>query len=241
MTRPVKVVAIDGPSGSGKSSVSRAVASQLGWDYLDTGAMYRAMTAWMLDRGVDVNDQDAVAAASPRPVPVIATDPRHAAVAVDGRDVTEVIRGSAVTAAVSAVSSVQEVRTRLVEMQRAAVQAALAAGRGIVVEGRDIGTVVLPEADLKIFLTASEGERARRRQAEFSDSAAQVDDATASSRGTDGEVGRTAESMARRDHADSTRATSPLARADDAVVIDATDLTLVDVVARVLELVHDRG
>jgi len=224
------VVAIDGPSGSGKSSVSRAVATQLGWRYLDTGAMYRAITAWMLEHAVDVNDGSAVASSSSQPTLRITTDPDVASISVDGRDVTVEIRSDQVTAAVSAVSAVPEVRARLVDLQREAVNHAMDEGRGIVVEGRDIGTIVLPDADVKIFLTASETERARRRTDELVE---QRQDPEA------GDVTSTAAAIARRDHADSTRAVSPLAHADDAYMIDATDLSLDEVVARVLGLVAD--
>ena len=228
MTARALVVAIDGPSGSGKSSVSRAVAAQLGWRYLDTGAMYRAITAWMLEHGVDVNDESAVASHSSRPTLHIATDPNVASIHVDDRDVTVEIRSDEVTAAVSAVSAVPDVRARLVALQRDAVTEAKDEGRGIVVEGRDIGTVVLPDADVKIFLTASETERARRRTDELAEQR-RVSDS--------GDVTSTAAAIARRDHADSTRLVSPLSRAEDANTIDATDLSLDEVVARVLELV----
>ncbi len=219
------VVAIDGPSGSGKSSVSRRVALTQGWQYLDTGAMYRAVAAWMLAHGFDVNDSTAVAANVERPDLVISTDPDDVRVSIDGRDVTAEIRTASVTAAVSAVSAVPEVRAKLVDLQQRAVASARAQGQGIVVEGRDIGSVVLPGADLKIYLTADHTERARRRADEIA--------------GT--EVAATADAIAIRDEADSTRATSPLLQASDAVVIDATDLSFDDVVARVLDLVARRG
>ena len=225
MSAACLVVAIDGPSGSGKSSVSRRVALTKGWQYLDTGAMYRAVAAWMLAHAIDVNDSVTVAATVERPVLVISTDPADVQVSIDGRDVTAEIRTASVTAAVSAVSAVPEVRAKLVGLQQGAVASALGQGQGIVVEGRDIGTVVLPDADLKIYLTADHTERARRRADEIAD----------------GEVAATADAIATRDEADSTRAASPLLQADDAVVIDATDLSFDDVVARVLDLVARRG
>ena len=160
------VVAIDGPSGSGKSSTSRGVARALDLDYLDTGAMYRAMAWYMLDRGVDVADPAAVAALADQPMLASTTDPDAPTIAVDGVDVSEPIRGEAVTGAVSPVAAVPEVRARLVDIQRAVVAASLADGRGIVVEGRDIGTVVLPDATAKIFLTADPEARAARRALE---------------------------------------------------------------------------
>ena len=226
------VVAVDGPSGSGKSSVSRGVARGLGLDYLDTGAMYRALTWAMLRDGVDVTDAEAVAAACSAPRLDSGTDPDAPTIAVDGQDVSVAIRQSDVTAAVSAVSAVPAVRQRLVEVQRASVEAARAAGRGIVVEGRDIGTVVLPDADVKVFLVADPAVRAARRAAEDAARAGRddVDDHV---------VRRTEEELRRRDAHDSSRETSPLTRADDAVVVDATDLTLDEVIAAVVSLVRE--
>jgi cytidylate kinase len=221
------VVAVDGPSGSGKSSVSRAVAGQLGLRYLDTGAMYRALTWWLLDRGVDVHDADAVAGASDLPQLVPGTDPAHESITIDGIDVAGPIRTDQVTAAVSAVSAVPAVRARMAALQRT-----LIGDGGIVVEGRDIGTVVAPDAGVKVFLTASERARAQRRAAEHS-AADPSDDG--------GAVDATEKSMRRRDALDSSRQVSPLRQADDAVVIDATDLTLQQVVDAVASLVRDRA
>ncbi len=210
------VVAIDGPSGSGKSSTSREVASRLGLRYLDTGAMYRAMTWWYLEQGVDVDDAEAVAARADAPVLVSGTDPQAPTITVDGTDVAEPIRGSAVTAAVSAVSSVPAVRSRLLREQRDII------GTGsIVVEGRDIGTVVAPEAAVKIYLTADPDARAIRRAAERS--------------GSDVDATRT--DLARRDAIDSGRVTAPLTMADDAAHIDTTPYTLEEVVDQIVELV----
>ncbi|GGM63362.1 cytidylate kinase [Thermopolyspora flexuosa] len=218
------VVAIDGPSGSGKSSVSRGVARELGLRYLDTGAMYRAITWWMLREGVDVGDAAAVAARAGEPELVVGTDPDAPAIAVDGVDVAGPIRGPEVTGAVSAVSAVPEVRRRLVARQREIMDEACRDGAGIVIEGRDIGTVVAPDATVKIFLTASAEERARRRTAELT--------------GTTLEAQR--EAMARRDQLDSTRPVNPLAKADDAVELDTTGLTLDEVIAEVLRLTKER-
>ena len=219
------VVAVDGPSGSGKSSVSRQVAAELGLRYLDTGAMYRAVTWWMLTHGIDVTDAAAVAASAEEPVVVPGTDPTDPTITVDGTDVRGPIRGDDVTNAVSAVSAVPAVRARLVDLQRSAL-----AGGGIVVEGRDIGTVVAPEADVKIFLTASEQARALRRAAEHS----------ATDQG-DIVVGRTRDALRRRDKIDSSRSVSPLRKAGDAVEIDATERTLAEVVDTVTRLVLDRA
>lgn len=218
------VVAMDGPSGSGKSSVSRAVARELGLRYLDTGAMYRAMTWWMLRQDVDLGDPEAIAARSGEPEIVVGTDPDAPGIAVDGEDVAAPIRGPEVTGAVSAVSAVPEVRRRLVAQQRDIMDAACREAGGIVIEGRDIGSVVAPQAPVKIFLTASADARARRRTAELS--------------GTTVEAQLSA--MARRDTLDSTRKTDPLAKADDAVELDTTALTLEEVISEVLRLTKER-
>jgi len=211
------VVAMDGPSGSGKSSTSRGVAVRLGLRYLDTGAMYRAMTWWMLEHGIDVEDAAAVAAQADAPLLVSGTDPAAPTITVDGVDVSGPIREQAVTSAVSAVSAVPEIRERLLREQRDII-----GHGGIVVEGRDIGTVVAPDAPVKVFLTADPAARAARRSAEQA--------------GTD--VAATQADLLRRDTIDSGRATSPLAMADDAHHIDTTPYTLDEVVDRVVALVH---
>ncbi|MFE9768987.1 (d)CMP kinase [Streptomyces sp. NPDC005808] len=220
-TVPAVIVAIDGPSGTGKSSTSKAVASQLGLSYLDTGAQYRAITWWMVSNGIDITDPSAIAAAAGKPEIVSGTDPAAPAITVDGTDVAGPIRTDEVTSKVSAVSAVPEVRARITELQRS-----IAAGAegGIVVEGRDIGTTVLPDADLKIFLTASEAARAARRNGEL--------------KGAD--INATREALAKRDAADSSRKTSPLAKADDAVEVDTSDLTLQQVIECVVTLVEEK-
>ena len=211
------VVAMDGPSGSGKSSTARGVAERLGLRYLDTGAMYRAVTWWMLEHDVDPDDAEAVAAHADRPVLVSGTDPAAPTITVDGADVAGPIRGAAVTSAVSAVSAVPQVRARLRREQSEAI------GSGdIVVEGRDIGTVVAPDADVKVYLTADPDARATRRSAE------QV--------GSD--VTATREDLLRRDSVDSGRPISPLTMAADARHIDTTPYTLDEVVAQVVALVE---
>jgi cytidylate kinase len=209
-----KVVAIDGPAGAGKSTLAQAVAAHLGLERLDTGAMYRAVAWRALSDGLDPHDRDAVAEMA-RGLTIEVGD----RVTVDGRDVTDDIRTAAVDAAVSAVAANPEVRATLVARQRRWV-----AERGAgVVEGRDIGTVVLPDADLKIYLTAGTGERARRRAGERADgrSVAEIE--------TD---------LQRRDRLDSTRDHSPLVApkdvADDAVVIDSTGKSARDVLREVL-------
>ncbi|MEU1164343.1 (d)CMP kinase [Streptomyces sp. NPDC005921] len=215
------IVAIDGPAGTGKSSTSKAVAAQLGLSYLDTGAQYRAMTWWMVTNGIDVADPSEIAAAAGKPEIVSGTDPADPTITVDGTDVAGPIRTQEVSGAVSAVSAVPEVRARITELQRSL---AASAGVGIVVEGRDIGTTVLPDADLKIFLTASPEARAARRSGEL--------------KGAD--VNATREALIKRDAADSTRKTSPLAKADDAVEVDTTELTLTQVVECVVTLVEEK-
>src|ERR1039458_9143285 len=161
------IIAVDGPAGSVKSSAARGVARGLGLRYLDTGAMYRALTWWMLHHGVPVSSPEAVASHAQEPVIEVSTDPGHPSVSVDGTDVTAQIRSRQVSNAVSAVASVPEVRARLVAMQQAIIARTCADGAGIVVEGRDIGTVVAPDAPVKVYLTASETIRAERRSADL--------------------------------------------------------------------------
>ncbi|GIJ36281.1 (d)CMP kinase [Micromonospora sediminimaris] len=214
------VVAVDGPSGSGKSTVSRRLATSLGGRYLDTGAMYRAITWAVLRSGVDLTDAQAVAKVAGEVDLRIGTDPAGYGVTVDGVNVETDIRGPEVTAAVSAVAAVPAVRALLVARQRDMINKA---GR-IVVEGRDIGSVVTPDADLKVYLTASAAARAARRSAE------NASDVTA-----------TAADLARRDQLDSTRKADPLAQAPDAVVLDTTELGIDEVVARLRALLAERS
>jgi cytidylate kinase len=197
------VIAIDGPAGSGKSTVARTVAELLGWSFLDTGAMYRAVTCEALFRGIEVHD--AVAVAGVADDVSLTTLPR---VTVNGRDVEDEIRGDEINAAVSVVAANPEVRASMVARQR---EFAAAQPLGTVVEGRDITTVVFPHASIKVFLTASLEERARRR-------------------GDEGE-----DSVARRDEADSTRAVSPLRQADDALVLDTTGRDVEDVAQEIVQ------
>ncbi|MGY1593706.1 (d)CMP kinase [Geodermatophilus sp. SYSU D00708] len=214
-------ITLDGPSGTGKSSVARAVATRLGANYLDTGAMYRAATVAVLDAGIDPEDAEAVAAVVARAKIEVGTAADTELVQVDGVDVAVRIRGAEVTRAVSAVSAVPSVRRRLVDQQRALVASADA----VVVEGRDIGTVVLPDATLKVYLTAAPEARAQRR-------AAQLGLTTAD------EIAALAADLRRRDEYDSSREDSPLRPAADAVVVDSTHLDREGVVDRVVELAH---
>lgn len=209
-------IAIDGPSGSGKSTVSRALAADLAGDYVDTGATYRALTWGLLQRGVHLESADAIAAACAFPEIQVSSDPGHQQVFADSVDVTEAIRSEEVTAAVSAVAAVPAVRARLVSLQRTFAERARAAGRPVVMEGRDIGTVVLPEATLKVWLTADVQARAARRAAEVGAHHA-----------------HTIEALEVRDAKDSSRAISPAEAAPDAVVIDATHLDVAGVVAAI--------
>jgi cytidylate kinase len=212
------VVAVDGTSGSGKSSTCRGVADRLGLRYLDTGAQFRAMTWFMLEHGVDVKDPRAVAARCAEPTITSGTDPLAPTIEVDGVDVSVPIRSTEVNAAVSPVSTVPEVRARLLRLQREIIGAG-----GIVVEGRDIATVVWPQAEVKLYLSADPSARARRRVAEHAHL---------------GDV-RTAEAgLLERDKIDSGRATAPLTIAEGAVHIDTTDLTLDEVVDHVVGLVE---
>ncbi|BBY67247.1 (d)CMP kinase [Mycolicibacterium helvum] len=218
------VVAVDGPAGTGKSSVSRGLARALDAHYLDTGAMYRLVTLSTLRAKVDLSDPEAIAAAADVPLSV-GNDPDVDRAYLGGEDVSAEIRGDEVTRAVSAVSAVPRVRTRLVALQRE-----LASGPdNVVVEGRDIGTVVLPDADVKIFLTASAETRARRRN----------DQNVAVGLSDDYET--VLADVRRRDHLDSTRAVSPLRPADDAVIVDTSEMTEAEVVAHLLQLVEQRS
>jgi cytidylate kinase len=216
------IIAIDGPSGSGKSSTSRGVAERLGLRYIDTGAMYRAMTWWVLANGIDVDDPAALAARCGEPVIELRDDPADPGVSVDGRDVSLDIREGPVADAVSRVAAVPQVRERLVVSQRSMVDDAVAAGSGVVMEGRDIGTVVLPDADLKIYLTADVEARAARRALEESE------------RSGEGSVTSVQANLQSRDALDTTRTVSPLQQAADAVAIDGTHLSLDEVIDAVI-------
>lgn len=214
------VIAVDGTSGSGKSSTCRGVAARLGLAYLDTGAMFRAVTWWMLRHDVDVHDPAAVAARVGEAVVVSGTDPGGPSITVDGQDVSAPIRSAEVNAAVSPVSTVPEVRALLLDLQRAIIAEATR-GPGIVVEGRDIGSVVWPQAPVKVYLSADPGARAARRAAEEGA----------------GDLAATEESLRARDRIDSARTAAPLTRADGSVALDSTSYTLDEVIQQVLGLV----
>jgi cytidylate kinase len=213
------VIAVDGPSGSGKSSAARGAARALNLRYLDTGAMYRALTWWMLSRGLDVSDSVVVAAHTGQPVIDVGTDPDRPWVSVDGTDVSGPIRERPVTNAVSAVASVPEVRTHLIAQQRQIIARACAETGGIVAEGRDIGTVVAADAIVKVFLTAAEAARSQRRAADLAgDPVATVE--------------LTQAEQARRDRLDAAQS----GRAADAVAIDSTTLGLAEVIDAIVRL-----
>lgn len=217
------LIAIDGPAGTGKSTVSRDLARTLGARYLDSGSMYRILTLALVRAGVDLGDPDAIAAACDVPMSV-GYDPDAEQAFLGDEDVSVQIRGDEVTRAVSAVAAVPAVRERLVNRQRE-----LAAGSSsIVVEGRDIGTVVLPDADVKIFLTASAETRAKRRN----------DQNVAAGLPDDYET--VLAGVRRRDHLDSTRAVSPLRPAEDALIVDTSDMTQIEVVSYLRELVLEK-
>ncbi|WP_127784880.1 (d)CMP kinase [Rhodococcus sp. X156] len=213
---------MDGPSGTGKSTVARRLATDLGAQYLDTGAMYRTATLQVLRAHVDLGDPDAIDAATTTLALRSGTDPAHPTVQLGDEDVSAEIRGAAVTQAVSAVSAVPALRVRLVALQREIVRQA---PHGMVVEGRDIGTVVLPDADLKVYLTASAEDRAQRRAKQDA----------AEGRPSDYEA--VLADVQRRDHLDSTRATSPLRPAEDAVTVDTSGHSIDEVLTRLRALV----
>lgn len=215
------IVAIDGPSGAGKGTIARAVATRLGYRHIDTGAMYRAVAWKALGQGLDLADERAVAAAAAN----ARIDVSDGTIAIDGHDVRQAIRTPEIDAAAAAVARLPRVREVLIAQQRE-----MGKGGGVVMEGRDIGTVVFPQADVKIFLDASPEERARRRA---------NDPAHAAGRGPQA-VREVASALAARDRSDRTRPTSPLALASDAVSIDTTGIPIDEVVQQVLAIIARR-
>lgn len=216
-------IAIDGPVGAGKSCIAALVAKRLGILYLDTGAMYRAVGLYMLRNGVDPHDAINVA----KRAPLVHVDVRYEEgeqrVLLGGEDVSEAIRNNEVSMAASAVSAVAVVRHLMVSRQQE-----IARARSLVMDGRDIGTCVLPEATLKVYLTADAEERARRRCQQLAQ------------KGVDVPLEQVLSELKARDHADMTRVVSPLRQADDAVLIDSTSLTIEQVVDRILALVDEK-
>jgi CMP/dCMP kinase len=221
--QPGPVIAMDGPAGSGKSTVARRVATELGFRYLDTGAMYRALTWWLQHNGVDLTDTAAVLARVAEPRIAVGTDPAAPQVTVDGRDVAADVRTREVSNSVSTVAAIPQVRRLLIGMQRDIIASAVADGAGIVAEGRDIGTVVAPDAAVKVYLTANEDVRAERRSADL------AADPTAT-------VDITRREQALRDQRDAAQ----MVMADDAVKIDTSGLGPDDVVRRVVAMARER-
>ena len=212
------IITIDGPAGSGKSTTARLVAQRLGYTYLDTGAMYRGMTVKALEQGIDVSRPEALADMARRTEVRVETDPNGTRITVDGRDVTDLLREPRVTRNASAVSAARGVRERMVELQRK-----IGLDGGIVAEGRDIGSVVFPQAEVKIYLEADLNCRAARRQRDL----AQV--------GSSADPNKVEQEISARDRYDSTREHSPLVVPEGAVIIDNTDLTIEEQVDRVIE------
>ncbi len=211
----IRVVAIDGPAGAGKSTIARRLAQTLGLEYLDTGAMYRAVTAIALKRGYDVHDEEIIGPMSREIEIHVGLD----AVSADGLDVTELIRGPEVTGAVSAVAALSSVRSEMRRRQRAWGEVR----QGGVIEGRDIGTVVFPDAVLKVFLTASPRVRAERRVAEIG-----------------GDMDEIERQIRERDHKDSSRHDSPLVESDDSVIVDTSDRSIDEVIEEIIELLKKK-
>lgn len=211
------VVTLDGPSGTGKSSTARGVATRLGLRYLDTGAQFRALTLWMLEHSVNVDDPQEVAANAATPDLESGTNPQRPTIRLDGRDVSRAIRSQQVTDSVSAVAAVEEIRRRLLEMQRGII-----ASGGIVVEGRDIGSVVWPQAEVKLYLTADPGARARRR-----------------SREAGADLAMTEADLIRRDEHDSGRKAAPLVIPEGSIHLDTTEYSLFEVIDQVVGIVED--
>jgi cytidylate kinase len=216
------VIAIDGPAASGKSTTARLVAERLGYVYVDTGAMYRAMTLKVLERQIDLHDEERIAVLADRTEIRIRQKSSQMHISLDGKDVTNAIRSPVVTNAASAVSALSCVRDVMVREQRR-----MGEDGGIVVEGRDIGTVVFPNADVKIFMIADVGRRAQRRRKDLQQQGINID------------VGQLEQEILVRDQKDSQRNISPLKKADDAFVLDTTELTIADQVNKILEKVEE--
>jgi cytidylate kinase len=220
MPRRSLIIAIDGPSGAGKGTVSRTLATRLGYRYIDTGAMYRAVAWLAAHRNIDLSDEDAVAGLAGA-----ARFDQGPRIAIDGHDVTEAIRTSEIDRAAAVVARHPAVRAVLVLRQRA-----YGASGGLVMEGRDIGTVVFPAADVKFYLDAAPEERARRRASDAAHAVSRLAS----------DVETVAEALEARDRSDRTRSASPLLRADDAIYIDTTSVPVDDVVAQALAVIARR-
>lgn len=216
-------IAIDGPAGAGKSTIAKQVARRENLVYIDTGAMYRAMSLLMLQNGIPLNDAEKIGQECSRAQIDISYENGEQAVFLNGENVDAFLREERVGNAASAVSAVPRVRERLVQLQRE-----LAESADVVMDGRDIGTVVLPDADLKIFLTASSRVRAERRYRELQE------------KGIEADLKTIQRDIEERDHRDMTRETSPLRQAEDAVVIDSSMMTVDEVIQNILDLIQSR-
>ncbi|MGB8455381.1 MAG: (d)CMP kinase [Anaerocolumna sp.] len=216
-------IAIDGPAGAGKSTIAKSVAKKLGYIYVDTGAMYRAMGLYMLKQNILIDDEVAVSKACNQVVITIEYIDREQQVVLNGENVTGLIRTEEAGKLASAVARYNQVRTKMVELQKK-----LAAISNVIMDGRDIGTVVLPNADLKIYLTASSEERALRRWKELQ------------SKGISNDINEIEEDIIKRDHQDMNREISPLRQAEDAVLIDSSDLTIDEVIDKIILLFKEK-
>lgn len=216
-------IAIDGPAGAGKSTIARKVAAKLSFIYVDTGAMYRAMALYLQRSGIDAADTEAIRQACTKPAISIEYRDGEQVVLLDGENVNAFLRTPEVSAMASISSAVPEVRVRLVQLQQE-----LAAAQDVVMDGRDIGTVVLPDAQVKIFLTASVQVRAKRRFLEMQE------------KGQSADLAEIEKEIAERDHRDMTREVSPLKQADDAVLVDTSEMSIDEVTARILEIVSEK-
>jgi cytidylate kinase len=213
------IVAIDGPAGSGKSTIAKIIAKDFGFTYLDTGAMYRMVTLYILQKGIPANDREKIVES----LDEITLDIQENRFYLNGKDVSEEIRTPEVTSSVSPVSAIKEVREKLVDLQRE-----ISLGKKVILDGRDIGTVVFPNAELKIFLVASAEERARRRLKEFSEKGIEIN------------YEEVLKGIVERDYIDSTRKESPLKKAQDAIELDTSSLNIEEVVEKISALVEKR-
>ena len=224
MKKKSRALAIDGPAGAGKSTIAKAVSRELGWIYVDTGAMFRAVALFLLREGVKADDKEAVRRAVPGAEVTIRYENGEQQVLLNGENVSGMIRTEEVGNMASACSVYPEVRERLLELQRS-----LAEREPVVMDGRDIGTVVLPDAETKVFLTASVRVRAMRRYKELTEKGAVCD------------LKEIEKDIEERDYRDTHRETAPLARAEDAVLVDSSDMTAREVTDRLLSLVREKG
>jgi len=220
MMKKALVIALDGPSGAGKSTIARLLAQQLGYIYIDSGAMYRAIGWKVKQEGIDPSDEERLAELCLRTEILIRNDNSDPKVYVDGKDVSGMIRTQEMGMMASSVSKSPSVRARLLTLQRE-----LGKNGGVVMDGRDIGTVVFPDAEIKFFLDASTEERGRRRYLELM------------AKGIDVELGRITEEIRDRDEQDSSRALAPLRKADDALLLDSTHMSIEDVLTMMLSIV----